>query len=298
MNLVKFNGRSCETYRRYFDAYLDNELLVETNQDVVEHLESCADCTRLIESRVRIKQLLKNAVAAEEAPAVLAEQLRHRFRARPGFFSRDTVRWMIAAAAVLALAIGGVETLRWGYVIGVSQPAGVVETVSARVQELLRVGLVDHVHCAIVLERWKRFISFEEMKADSTRSALGPEFIDLVPAVQARLGPYFKMVQGHRCTANHRQYIHLILTGDKGAIVSLVITEKRGESFAQADAVAVINASGLPIYRDRQGILEIAGFESDKYLAYVVSNLNHDSNLNVASTIAPLVYSHLHRLEV
>ena len=298
MNLVKFNGRSCETYRRYFDAYLDNELLVETNQNVLEHLEFCADCTRLIESRVRIKQLLKNAVAAEEAPAVLAEQLRHRFRARPGFFSRDTVRWMIAAAAVLALAIGGVETLRWGYVIGVSQPAGVVETVSARVQELLRVGLVDHVHCAIVLERWKRFISFEEMKADSTRSALGPEFIDLVPAVQARLGPYFKMVQGHRCTANHRQYIHLILTGDKGAIVSLVITEKRGESFAQADAVAVINASGLPIYRDRQGILEIAGFESDKYLAYVVSNLNHDSNLNVASTIAPLVYSHLHRLEV
>ena len=228
---------------------------------------------------------------------MLAEQLRHQFRARPGFFSRDTASWMIAAAAV-ALAIGGVETLRWGYVIGVSQPAGVVETVSARVQELLRVGLVDHVHCAIVLERWKRFISFEEMKADSTRSALGPEFIDLVPAVQARLGPYFKMVQGHRCTANHRQYIHLILTGDKGAIVSLVITEKRGESFAQADAVAVINASGLPIYRDRQGILEIAGFESDKYLAYVVSNLNHDSNLNVASTIAPLVYSHLHRLEV
>jgi len=77
-----------------------------------------------------------------------------------------------------------------------------------------------------------------------------------------------------------------------------VITEKRGESLAQADAVAVINASGLPIYRDRQGILEVAGFESDKYLAYVVSNLNHNSNLNVASTIAPLVYSHLHRLEV
>src|SRR6266571_2883461 len=107
MNLVKFNGRSCETYRRYCDAYLDNELLVETNQDVLEHLKSCADCTRLIESRARIKQLVKNAVASEEAPAVLAEQLRHRFRARPGFFSRDTASWMIAAAAV-ALAIGGV----------------------------------------------------------------------------------------------------------------------------------------------------------------------------------------------
>src|SRR5207247_5318112 len=94
-------------------------------------------------------------------------------------------------------------------------------------------------------------------------------------------------VQVHRFTADQLQYIHVIVTGGKGAIVSLVITEKRGESFAQADAVAVINASGLPIYRDRQGILEVAGFESDKYLAYVVSNLNHNSNLNVASTIAP-----------
>src|SRR5437867_12486995 len=101
MNLVKFNGRSCETYRRYFDAYLDNELLVETNQDVLEHLESCADCTRLIESRVRIEQLVKNAVASEEAPAVFAEHLRHWFGARLGLFLRYTVRLMIAAAAVM-----------------------------------------------------------------------------------------------------------------------------------------------------------------------------------------------------
>src|ERR1043166_5416786 len=139
------NRRSCQTYRPYFDAYLDNELPVETSQDVLEHLKSCADCTRLIEDRFRIKQLVKNAVAAEEAPAELAEQLHHRFRARPGFFSHDTVRWMMAVAAVVALAIGGIQTLRWGYVIEVLQPAGVVETVSARVQELLRVGLVDHI---------------------------------------------------------------------------------------------------------------------------------------------------------
>ena len=41
MNVVNFNERSCERYRRYFDAYLDNELLVETNQDVLQHLTTC-----------------------------------------------------------------------------------------------------------------------------------------------------------------------------------------------------------------------------------------------------------------
>ena len=47
-----------------------------------------------------------------------------------------------------------------------------------------------------------------------------------------------------------------------------------------------MKASGIPIYRDRQGKYEIAGFESDKYMAYVVSAL------------APIVYGHLDRLEL
>ena len=80
--------------------------------------------------------------------------------------------------------------------------------------------------------------------------------------------------------------------------MSLVITEKQNESFTQADAVAVMKASGIPIYRDRQGKYEIAGFESDKYMAYVVSNLDRDSNLNVVSALAPIVYGHLDRLEL
>jgi hypothetical protein len=92
--------------------------------------------------------------------------------------------------------------------------------------------------------------------------------------------------------------VHFILTGQKGTIVSLVITEKNKESFSQSDAVAVMRASGISIYRDREGILEIAGFESDKYLAYVVSNLDRAGNLNVASLMAPVVYRHLHKLEL
>src|SRR5206468_25441 len=120
-------------------------------------------------------------------------------------------------------------------------------------------------------------------------------FIDLVPAVQAKIGADYKIVLGHRCVANHRRYVHLILTSKTDAILSLVITEKKDESFSQADAVAVMKASGIPIYRDRQGQLEIAGFESEKHLAFVVSNLDRDSNLRIAATMAPIVYDQLHR---
>jgi hypothetical protein len=41
MNVVKFNERACERYRRYFDAYLDSELLVETNQDLLHRELLC-----------------------------------------------------------------------------------------------------------------------------------------------------------------------------------------------------------------------------------------------------------------
>jgi len=225
--------------------------------------------------------------------------LRRRLRTeRPGFFAFNTACLMMAAAAVLLLAIIGVAGLRWGRILQYGEEDSVFRTVSAGVQNILRIGLVDHVHCAILSQRWKRFVSFDEMKAAAGRQALGPEFIDLVPAVTAKLGAEYKLVQGHRCVANHRQYIHLILTGNKGSILSLVITAKNNESFTQADAVAVMKASGIPIYRDRQGTLEIAGFESDRYLAYVVSNLDRDANLNVASLMAPIVYNHLHKLEL
>src|SRR5437867_4280197 len=299
MKVLNFNDRSCERYRRYFDAYLDNELHVETDEDVLKHLTSCTDCAGILEGRARMKQLVRNAVTAEKAPVELAEALRNRFRAeRRSFFAYDAARWMMAAAAVLLVAVGAVAALQWGRVIRFGGDDGVLQSVSARVGEILRVGLVDHVHCAILSERWKRFVSFDEMKADTGRQALGPEFIDLVPAVAAKLGAGYKLVQGHRCIANHRQYIHLIFTGNKGIILSLIITEKNNESFSQENAVAVMKASGIPIYRDRQGTLEIAGFESDRYLAYIVSNLERDANLNVASLTAPIVYDHLQRTEI
>src|SRR5262245_33927333 len=114
MNVVNFKDRSCERFRRYFDAYIDNELLVETNQDVLNHLASCPDCTRILENRVRTKQLVKNAVTAEEAPPELVAALRDRFRTeRRSFFGYDTARWMMATAAVLLLAIGGIASLQW-----------------------------------------------------------------------------------------------------------------------------------------------------------------------------------------
>ena len=299
MNVVNFSERVCERYRRYFDAYLDNELLVETNQEVLHHLNSCAECKRIMDDRARVKERVKMAVSSEEVPIELVASVRNRLRTdRPGFFADNTARWMMAAAAVLLLAIVGAGSLWFSRSAQFGGDDNAFQELSTRAQNLIRVGLVDHVHCAIVSQQWKRFLSLEEMKAKTGPLALGPEFIGLVPAVQAKLGADYKLIQAHRCVANHRRYIHLILTGNQGAILSLIITEKNNESFNQSEMVEVMRASGIPIYRSRQGVLEVAGFESNKYLAYVVSNLDRATNLNVASLMAPVIFNHLHGLEL
>jgi hypothetical protein len=154
MNPLKFNDTSCGKYRPLFDAYLDHELPVNTHKDVQQHIIFCEDCAGVLESRDRMKRLVRNAVTAAEAPLELVAALRDRFRSEQrSFFAHDTARWMMAAAAVLILAIGGASALRWDHSVRFEARDSVLQPVPPRAQEILRVGLVDHVHCAILLDR-------------------------------------------------------------------------------------------------------------------------------------------------
>jgi hypothetical protein len=274
-------------------------LLVETNHEVLRHLSVCPDCAKVLDARARLKAAIKRAVEQETAPAVLPESIQNRIRGRRSFFDFDLRRWAMAAAALVILAAGSIVAVRTGHIFGpvITASQDSFQLISAEAQELMRVGLVDHVHCALVVGKWKELLSFEHMRQDTGRGALGSEFIGLVPLVKEKLGPNFQLIQGHRCLANHRQYVHVILTGNNGAILSLVITEKNGEAFDHADIAATMQASGVPLYRAKEGQLEIAGFETNHYLVYVVSNLDRSDNPNAASNLALPVYEYLHKLE-
>jgi Putative zinc-finger len=298
MNVIHFNEKACERIRRYFDAYLDNELLVETTHEVSRHLSVCLECIKILNDRARLKRDLKRVVDQETAPAMLLESIQTAIRGRKRFFDLDVRRWVLVVASIVVLATGGIIALRSTNVFAplVTASRDSFELISAQAQELMRVGLVDHVYCALVVGKWREFLSLEHMKQETGREALGPEFIDLVPLVTEKVGPNLHVVQGHRCVANHRQYVHIILTGDKGVILSLVITKKSGEALDHANIVATLQASGVPVYSANQGQLEIAAFETSRYLAYVVSNLDRDNNLKVASKLAVPVHQYLSRL--
>ena len=44
MNRIQFGEGGCEKMRKYLDAYISNELMVETNHEGLRHIEGCPAC--------------------------------------------------------------------------------------------------------------------------------------------------------------------------------------------------------------------------------------------------------------
>src|SRR3954447_11548874 len=107
MNRVTFGESACERTRKYLDSYVSNELLVETNHEVLRHLENCGECSAEAEARSQLRGRLKSAVRSLSIPAELPALVRERLRAEASRKTSDWswARWQAAGAAAVALAI-------------------------------------------------------------------------------------------------------------------------------------------------------------------------------------------------
>src|SRR4051794_9801590 len=104
MNRVSFGESACERTRKYLDSYIDNELLVETNHEVLQHLENCDACAAESEARTQLRGQVKAAVRSQAMPVELPVLVRQRIeseqsRKSPGW---AWMRWPAIAAASVA----------------------------------------------------------------------------------------------------------------------------------------------------------------------------------------------------
>src|SRR5262245_129812 len=281
MNVINFEQK-CEKARRYLDSYVSNELLVETNHELMRHLESCKDCSEALEVRMRVKTALQRAVRSVEAPPALEERVQKRIRDErsKGALIRSRTHWAFAVAAMALLTLGGWVIFRLWNLQGHSR----VDTLADRI---LTIGAGNHLTCAVNHQMWKQHFSSERMARE-----LGPDYIGLVSLAEEKAPQDFEVVVAHQCHVDHRGFVHMILR-KQDSVLSVVLTKKSGESFQESKAAAVLNASGVPIYRNRLKGVEVAGFETRGYLAFVVSGLDPESNLKVAANLAPSVRDYL-----
>jgi anti-sigma factor (TIGR02949 family) len=268
MNGAPHNDAACEPVRGHLDAYLSGELPDETSREVRRHLENCPQCTAELETRARVRTQLQAAVRAAGVPPNLESRIRHAVR---GEVSRPrTGLWAVAAAAAVILCAVLVNLWR----VHTNPEEAILRKTTGRLAAVLKVGLRDHLQCAVFRKYSKQPDPGREMAAD-----LGPGFADLVPLVQAKLPADFRVIQGHHCEAGGRQYTHLIISGAAGGkLVSLILTRKRpGESLNGG-----VEQTGV----DR---FQVVAFETRDYLAYVISDLDASGNLQLEAALAPVV---------
>jgi anti-sigma factor (TIGR02949 family) len=285
MNVTNFDEGQCRRIRSYLDAYLNSELLVETNLEVLKHLERCRPCEEALETRARVRQLLQRAVLKDAAPPELKARIQREIR-RSSWL--PTASWMIAAAATIALAFGVWTVLQ----VRTSRTPSRLETAKISNADVLKIGLGDHVHCAVDARMSRQRFSEEEMAAE-----MGPEYIGLVSVVRKKIPGDYEIAVAHRCNYNERKFVHLIMV-KSGTVLSVVITKKNGEAFRNDAGPLPTIASGIAIREERIDNLEVAGFETKDYLVFVSSNLSTDANLVIASSVAPGVRDFLAKLEV
>jgi anti-sigma factor RsiW len=288
MNVINFEDSRCKRVRSYLDSYLNNELMVETNHEVLTHLETCEACSRSLEDRARLKEQLKHAVMQEYAPVALSERIGRDLRRSRGFSFNTLSLSLAAAAAVLVIAAVTLLT---------SSPAGKPLSLQAEVARgdvtghVLKIGFDDHVFCAIDHQLANRQFTPEQMS-----DRLGPEYAGLVALVNERMPRDYAVVVGHRCHYQGREFIHLIMR-TQNDVVSLVITRKNGEAFPTGGVATIVQAAGGPIYSAAWANQQVAGWETRDHLVFVVSNETMDTNLQIASTLALPVRDFLARLE-
>ncbi len=291
MNPVSFAQGGCEKVRKYLDSYISNELLVETNHEVLRHLESCSDCRAELDARTRVRDRLRTAVKSQAVPPELQVRIREQLNARDsrGWQAAGWTRWAAAMAATALVAAGvwlGVPRDRLPELSDRAGQTAYIQKVSARVATVLRVGLGDHIHCSI-FRKYPQNPPTPEQMADK----LGPAFEGLLPVVRSAVPEGYRVIMAHECGYDGRKYIHLTMERD-GSLLSLVIARKQdGESMEGLKAAG--QSSSVTIYQAGAGRYQVAGFDAGKFLAYVVSDLKSDANLQIATSLAPGVHEFL-----
>src|SRR5712692_2802343 len=280
MKVINFEDGYCTRIRSYLDSYLNNELLVETNHEVLKHIETCEGCSRSLEDRARLKAQLKRAVMREYAPVALRDRISSDLRRGRGFkFSAFSLA-LAAAAAMLVITLTTFFSLNSGkesLSLQAEVAAGDVEG------QLLKIGFDDHVFCSIDHQ-----LANKQFTAEQMSERLGPEYAGLVEMVKAKMPQDYTVVVGHRCHYQKLEFIHLIMR-NQNDVVSLVITRKNGEAFPADGAAAIMQAAGVPIHQAAWHSLQVAGMETRDFLAFVVSNETKEDNARIASRLAPSV---------
>lgn len=276
----------CQDIRELLDPYLDNELLVETSQSVLDHLGLCPDCAAESERRIELRRLLKKALTLEvdrdsenisrrRIETALEEERRPRRRAK--------IVWGALAASLLLVL--GLTYWRIGNPSKPVNPPAVYMPPSppqVLIAEVDRDAVANHQICALGYPpNW----TFDRQRVARD---LTPAFAPLVDAI-GRDHAAYKLIEGHICSYQQRQYTHLIFRGN-GHTVSVFIEPDDLSGKPKPSHPREIDQTSLTAY-------QVASVDTGRHRISVVSDLPSVENLAIAKQLVPATLSFIQKLE-
>lgn len=302
------------------DSYIGDELLVETNHDVLRHLENCPACREELSTRRYLRTKLRSAVrnsADARINPVFARRLEANLRQialRPtvweklkaGTYVNSPIFAAAVAACLLFVVLLGVNRLRQSPAapeqasieqeqenkpVENLQPAATNESsiIKAAWREVTREAVGDHKNCALHFRLKENPITLDE-----AAKKFGAFNKDLDKTVKTALRgevsgageaskerEKIEILEAHSCIFEGRRFAHVVLRKGKKTISVLV-----------ADTDSFEDAGGETIASESIENLQVARFSTAHHAVFVVSDLSERENAAIAERIAPAVNRH------
>jgi anti-sigma factor RsiW len=254
----------CRDVRELADSFLSEQLLVETNHELLRHLDACPDCRLEIAGRRAMRDKLRAAFARADdlrpRPEFTTELSTLLRPSQPPISRRSMLQSWWALAAGLALAAGG------GLFVRSSGSR-------SRLATLAREAAGDHQNCAVKFNLAERPIRLE----DAGRR-YGAPYTALATFEPPAVNEPLEILERHSCVYQGRRFGHVVFRY-RGALTSLLIT----------DGVP----PATPELEPSDSGPAVASLPAGRFLGFIVADLDRESVLRLAQTLAEPLSQHL-----
>ncbi len=286
----------CRDFREIADSYLSDELTVETNHEVLKHLETCAVCRTEIGARREIRIRLKTAVKnderfqigegfATELKAKLQEVSLEEMPVKNRTFGRQTAWLAIAASFLLVALLIGVGIryqLRKNQNLSSNNNSNAI--ILAR-EAMAHFAVGDHKNCALQhnLEEMPISLSEAAKRYDKTYAELDKAVMKAFDNNENKV----EFLGAHACIFEGKKFAHVVLR-TKGKIVSFLVVNKEENETNSVDANNSTSISCQP----KDGF-QVSCFDTQRHQVFIVSDMSEQDNLTIARTLQSSIMNHL-----
>lgn len=192
----------CRSVRELMDSYISGELTVESNHDLLRHLERCDACRSELARREQVRALLIGSFGDAPDAAGLEARIAEAIDREQPMWKRVMRYGGIAAA--IAIVIGAA--------LWFSRPVDAAAYVDS---------VDNHIACALT------FPPDAAYDARRAEQSLAAPYNDIINATPHKSGDY-DLIDAHMCPYNGRDYAHLVYQRDGHRVSVFAETAARG----------------------------------------------------------------------